>query len=141
MHKLPIVLVEDDKDDCEFIIHALRSIGAANPVHCFPSPFEALEYLRSTVEIPFIIISDVNMPHMNGLAFKRVINSDEKLNSLRIPFVFLSTSANTYLVDEAFHLCVQGYFQKPVAPADYNNIARSIIEYWTYSKLPQALNY
>lgn len=140
MTQFPIVLVEDDKDDCEFIIGALHDVGATNEVRCFSSPVAALDYLRTTNEIPFIIISDINMPHMNGLAFKRMINSDEKLNSKRIPFVFLSTSANAYLVDEAFHLCVQGYFQKPAAVKAYYEIAKAIIEYWKSSQLPQAIN-
>lgn len=140
MEQFPIILVEDDKDDCEFILSALNQVGAKNKVHCFASPITALEYLRSTNETPFIIISDVNMPQMNGLAFKRTINEDEQLNSKRIPFVFLSTSAHAYLVDEAFHLCVQGYFQKPVAVKAYYDIAKSIIEYWKNSKLPQAVN-
>jgi CheY-like chemotaxis protein len=140
MEQFPIILVEDDKDDCEFILGALHELGVKNKVHCFQSPVTALEYLKSTHEIPFIIISDINMPQMNGLAFKKLINEDEKLNSKRIPFVFLSTSANAYLVDEAFHLCVHGYFQKPVAVKAYYDVAKSIIEYWKNSKLPQAIN-
>ncbi|MFT3910963.1 MAG: response regulator [Ferruginibacter sp.] len=140
MSKFPIVLVEDDKDDCEFIINALSEIGVTNEIRCFASPITAIEYLRNTSEIPFIIISDINMPGMNGLAFKRFLNDDALLNAKRIPFVFLSTSAASYLVDEAFNLCVQGYFQKPTALNEYGNIAKAIIEYWKNSKLPHALN-
>ena len=138
MEHYPIVLIEDDKDDCEFIMEALTDIGAKNEIRCFSSPIAALEYLKATTEKPFIIICDINMPQMNGFAFKRAINSDEKLHSRRIPFVFLSTSANAHLVDEAFHLCIQGYFQKPVAIKEYSEIAKSIIEYWSNSKLPQS---
>ncbi|MEO8770051.1 MAG: response regulator [Ferruginibacter sp.] len=140
MVQYPIVLIEDDKDDCEFIIEALAEAGAKNEIRCFNSPIPALEYLRSTKEMPFLIICDINMPHMNGFAFKKIINSDDNLNGKRIPFVFLSTSAQSNLVDQAFHLCVQGYFQKPVAIKEYFDIAKSIIEYWTNSKLPQVVN-
>ena len=137
MEYLPIVLIEDDKDDCEFIIDALNGAGAKNEVLCFSSPIPALEYLKTSTEKPFLIICDINMPQMNGFAFKRAINSDVKLHARRIPFVFLSTSANEQLVDEAFHLCIQGYFQKPVAVKEYIEIAKSIIGYWGNSKLPQ----
>ena len=136
----PIVLIEDDKDDCEFIIEALSDAGASNEVRCFNSPVPALEYLRTTLEVPFIIICDINMPQMNGLAFKKLLNADDKLNAKRIPFVFLSTSAQSNLIDQAFHLCIQGYFQKPVAAKEYLAIAKSIIDYWQNSKLPQAMN-
>lgn len=139
MNQFPIVIVEDDKDDCSFIIDALKEAGAQNEYRCFPSPVEALAYLRETEETPFIIISDINMPNMNGLAFKKVINNDEGLKSKRIPFVFLSTSAKPYLVDEAYHLSVQGFFQKPAGVSSYADVAQSIMQYWKHSKLPQAV--
>lgn len=139
MKHFPIVIVEDDKDDCDFIIEALNGAGATNEYRCFPSPVEALAYLRETSETPFIIISDINMPNMNGLAFKKVINNDENLKSKRIPFVFLSTSAKPYIIDEAYHLSVQGFFQKPTGLASYSDVAQSIMQYWKNSKLPQAV--
>lgn len=134
MDQYPIVLIEDDKDDCEFIIDALYSAGAKNEVRCFQSPVQALEYLRMTSDKPFMIISDINMPQMNGFALKRAINEDEKLNRKRIPFIFLSTSAHSDLVHEAHHLCAQGYFQKPVAVSAYKEIAKAIINYWKNNK-------
>ncbi|MBC7535189.1 MAG: response regulator [Ferruginibacter sp.] len=141
MQNFPILIIEDDKDDCEFILEAISGTGIENKIYCFPSPVPALEYLRTTQEIPLLIICDINMPEMNGLAFKRIINGDPYLNAKRIPFVFLSTSAQSYLVDEAFHLCVQGYFKKPTTLNDYRILASSIIQYWLSSKLPQAVTH
>lgn len=139
MRNFPIVIVEDDKDDCDLIIQALNGVGATNEYRCFSSPVEALAYLRQTTETPFIIISDINLPNMNGLAFKKVINNDEELKSKRIPFVFLSSSAKPYIIDEAYHLSVQGFFQKPSGTATYMEVAQSIMQYWGNCKLPQAV--
>ena len=136
MRENPIVIVEDDVEDCEMLTGALKSIGIQNEFRCFDTPVGALQYLRSTDEKTFLIISDVNMPLMNGLQFKDTINSDDFLNDKRIPFVFLSTSATTYLVQEAFRLCVQGYFQKPNSMDGLKKVAHSIINYWQTSMLP-----
>ena len=139
MNNFPILIIEDDKDDCDFILEAVTDTGIENKIHCFSSPIPALEYLRTTEEIPLLIICDINLPEMNGLAFKRIINGDALLNNKRIPFVFLSTSSHGYLVDEAFNLSVQGYFKKPQTSNDYRILTKSIIQYWLNSKLPQAV--
>lgn len=119
---------------------ALTAIGIQNEFLCFNNPAEALTYLKTTKANIFLIISDVNMPVMNGLDFKKKINEDNELYSLSIPFVFLSTSASTYLVNEAYSLCIQGYFQKPSDFKSMNTVARSIIEYWNNCKHPTLLN-
>ncbi|MEO6490180.1 MAG: response regulator [Ferruginibacter sp.] len=136
MQTRPIVIVEDDLDDCELLTIALKAAGVKNQFRCFNSPDKALTYLKTTEEKIFIIISDVNMPIMNGLEFKNSINKDECLNEKRIPFVFLSTSATRPMVDEAFKLCANGYFQKPTSFRDLTQIGRSILEYWQNSQLP-----
>ena len=136
----PIVIVEDDIDDCEFLVHALKDIGVKNEFKCFHTPIDALEYLQSTEMRIFLIISDVNMPVMNGLDLKRCINEDKHLYEKSIPFVFLSTSGERTHINEAFRLCVQGYFQKPSDMASLHKVAKSIIDYWSISKQPQLAN-
>ena len=130
MNNSPIVIVEDDNDDCEILLQVFTEIGVKNQFRCFANPVKAIEYLRTTTETPFIIISDINMPKMDGLAFKAVINEDKSIHIKRIPFVLLSTSKNNHLIEKAFHLSVQGYFQKPNDAESLKNIARAIIEYW-----------
>lgn len=140
MLKSPILIVEDDKDDCELLTTALMSIGIKNEFICFQNPAEALAYLKTTKNDTYLIISDVNMPMMNGFDFKKKINEDTRLYSKNIPFVFLSTSASSYLVNEAYTLCIQGYFQKPNDFKSMNEVARSIIEYWNTCKHPTVFN-
>ena len=140
MLKSPILIVEDDKDDCELLTTALLAIGITNEFVCFQNPAEALIYLKTTKSETFLIISDVNMPLMNGFDFKKKINEDGKLSRKKIPFVFLSTSASTYLVNEAYDLSIQGYFQKPSDFRAMNDVVRSIVEYWKNCKHPTFFN-
>ena len=140
MNQASIIIVEDDKDDCELLTTALIEIGVKNQFKCFDTPLKALQYLRTTTDPTFLIISDVNLPRMNGIDFKRSINNDKVLNEKRIPFVFLSTLAPQSLVREAFSVCAQGYFEKPASLNAYTDVAKAIIEYWRRSKIPQGVN-
>ncbi len=139
MKNSPIVIVEDDKDDCELLINVFKEIGVQNEFRCFLHAPEAVEYLRTTTEVPFIIISDINMPFMDGLAFKRVIDLDTAISNKRIPFVFLSTAKENNLINESFHLSVQGYFQKPNDINSLKEIAKAIVVYWKYGDFKHRL--
>ncbi len=132
----PIIIVEDDIDDCELLQHALLEAGSKNPFMCFTSGDQALAYLKDTSDNVFLIISDVNMPRMNGLDFKKAINKNDSLNEKNIPFVFLSTSSTWLIVKEAHRLCPQGYFKKPNNITDLTEIARNIVNYWQNNILP-----
>ena len=133
----PIILVEDDIDDCELLQQALTEAGSTNPFICFQSGDEALAYLKETRENIFLIISDVNMPRMNGLDLKKNINRDNNLNDKNIPFVFLSTSSTWLIVKEAHSLCPQGYFKKPNNILELTEIAKNIVNYWQRNILPK----
>ncbi len=133
----PILLVEDDIDDCELLQQALTEAGSKNPFICFQSGDEALSYLKKTSDNVFLIISDVNMPRMNGLDLKKNINQDDHLNNKNIPFVFLSTSSTWLVVKEAHSLCPQGYFKKPNNILELTVIAKNIVNYWQNNILPR----
>ena len=139
MKNSPIVIVEDDEDDCEILVDVFKEIGVTNEFRCFLHPVEALAYLKTTTEVPFLIISDINMPLMNGLAFKKVIDLDTTISNKRIPFVFLSTAKENNLIDESFHLSVQGYFQKPNDVNSLKEIAKAIVVYWKYGAFKHSL--
>ena len=130
----PIVIVEDDEEDCELLVNAFKDIGVLNEFRCFGNGASALEYLQKTAETPFIIISDINMPKMNGLLFKKMINEDITLRKIKTPFVFLSTAKEHNLLESAFDLSIQGFFQKPDNINSLKEIASSIFTYWKKSK-------
>lgn len=130
MNTGPIVIVEDDEHDCRFLVEALNIIGVKNPLQCFDNAIKALEYLRSTKEIPFLIISDINLPMMTGLEFKQAINTDAKLSRKQIPFIFLSTLPPAHYIKVVKRLSVEGHFKKPDNFEELIHIIKSIIDSW-----------
>ena len=130
----PIVIIEDDKDDQEIYAESIKAIGVVNPIHFFDGGKEALHYLATTEEQPFIIISDVNMPGMTGLELKKHIQEDSYLTAKGIPFVFISTNASRVSVRHAHALSVQGYFEKPQTINGIREMLRTMFSYWQLSK-------
>lgn len=132
----PIVIVEDDCDDQEIMESAIQSIGNKNPIHFFDNGQKVLNYLYTTTEQPFIIISDINIPQINGIQLREAIQKDEFLKSKGIPFVFLSTDASPLLVRKAYDLTVQGFFKKPSSMNEIKNMLAQLFGYWELCKHP-----
>jgi len=132
--KGPIVIVEDDHDDQELIAESLRDLGGEHELRIFPNGKEALDYLCTTSEQPFIIICDINMPVMDGFQFRQSIQSDEYLRRKSIPFVFLSTDASPFAVIKAYDLTVQGFFKKPTSFDVLRDTLKMMMDYWSTCK-------
>ena len=134
----PIILVEDDVDDQEFITDALQTLGVKNQIQIFDNGQKALDYLKNTEQQPFIILSDVNLPIMNGLQLKSEIQETEYLRVKAIPFIFLSTSADSKAVYDAFELNVQGFFVKENTYDGIHQQLKQIIDYWKNCRHPNS---
>ena len=133
----PIILIEDDEDDIELFKEAMRENEISNSLVIFPSGPDALAYLTSTTDQPFLIICDVNLPRQNGIEFKTAIDSNPVLRKKSIPFIFYSTYVAQYAVNEAFsNLTVQGFFQKNDSYSEFKKIMRIIVEYWSLCRHP-----
>jgi CheY-like chemotaxis protein len=130
----PIIIVDDDEDDRDIYAEAIKTIGIRNQIKFFAGGQPTLDYLITTSDQPFIILSDVNMPMMNGLQFKEAIQNDEYLRSKGIPFVFISTNASKTAVRQAHALSVQGYFQKPNSMTEIQSMLRKLFDYWELCK-------
>jgi len=134
MTKGPIVIVEDDLDDQEVYAEAIKAIGIANEIHYFNNGRLVLEYLYTTNEQPFLILSDINMPQMTGLELKTQIQEDDFLRNKGIPFIFISTNAASASVRQAHALSVQGYFEKPGNMNEITEMLQTLFTYWTRCK-------
>ena len=108
----PIIIVEDDADDHELLKEAFIKLEVDNELRFLNNGQEALDYLTSTKEQPFMILSDINMPVMDGLTLAETINSNDYLKSKSIPFIIFTTTENPLIVNRAYKLSVQGYFKK-----------------------------
>lgn len=133
----PIIIVEDDPDDQELIESAIRNVGVSNKILFFADGETAFEYLKTTPEKPFLILSDVNMPRLNGIEFKRRIDEDPQLRERSIPFIFFTTSTDKSSVTEAYtKMTVQGFFTKSYSLEELNSTMQLIMDYWKVCRHP-----
>lgn len=139
--KIPglILVVDDDEEDHEILRSACQSLGMCNALRFFHSGHELLEYLKDSREQPFIILCDINMPHINGLDLREIIWKDPHLRDISIPFIFFSTAATASQVRQAYHLTVQGFFLKGNTLDETVRKLRLILEYWAESKHPNSV--
>jgi CheY-like chemotaxis protein len=126
----PIVIVDDDFDDHFIYNEIAERLGLKNKLKFFRNGTDALQYLRTTSDCPFIIFCDMNMPVMSGLQFRKIINAEEYLRKKSIPFIFLTTSASAAQVNEAYDLTVQGFFLKGSGFTQMEKTFSMIVEYW-----------
>lgn len=128
--KAPIVVIEDDEDDQLFIQKAINSLALVNPIVFFSTGAEAIAYLIDAREAPLVILCDVNMPAMNGIELRHLIDLNAYLKLKCIPFVFLTTAADQGLVNTAYRMTIQGYFKKERSFGGLTEQMRSILDYW-----------
>jgi CheY-like chemotaxis protein len=126
----PIISVEDDEDDQYLIEQTIQQLDIPNKIRFFANGEAALHYLETTTEQPFLILCDVNMPVMNGLEFRHLINQSDYLREKSIPFVYLTTAGNAQLVREAYEATVQGFYKKASDYAGMRHQIKLIIDYW-----------
>jgi CheY-like chemotaxis protein len=131
-----IIIIEDDEDDHFLFEQAFLSLNYPNNRRYFLNGVNALEYLHSTTETPFLILSDINMPILNGFELKQKIHTDAELSLRCIPYLFFTTGINQKLVIEAYSASAQGFFVKPSSYTEVENILKVIIEYWRKCAAP-----
>ena len=136
----PIIVVEDDLDDQNLMEEAIRESMENARIIFFADAKEALAYLASTKDNPFVIFCDINLPKLNGIEFKRKIDSEPYLRKKSIPFVFFSTAVSQAQVNEAYlTMTVQGFFQKSSSYQEYKNIVKLILNYWELCRHPNVV--
>lgn len=126
----PIICIEDDEDDQHLISVVIKELEVRNEICFFNDAESALEFLKVTPEKPFLILCDVNLPRMNGVEFRLLLNQNEYLRRKSIPFLFVTTAASPQLVQLAYDETVQGYFKKASTFAGLKEQLRLIMAYW-----------
>jgi CheY-like chemotaxis protein len=124
-----IMVIENDEHDRYILNEAFKVLNYPNEIIYFFNGEQALEYLN-TKEAPFIILSDVLVPKLNGFDLKKVINADPMLKLKSIPFVFFSTARDKDAVINTYLLTAQGYFVKQSVFEEMCETIKVIIEYW-----------
>jgi len=126
----PIILIEDDTNDLDVIRAALEENGVKNELKIFTNASGALEYFMITLDLPFIILCDIRLPGMNGLEFRSAINQNEALRKKSIPFIFYTAAVSQQIVNVAYDMTVQGFFEKPDNFDQLKIQLHTIIHYW-----------
>lgn len=126
----PIIIIEDDKDDQEFLSEVFSELDYKNEIIFFGDGEQALNYLIDTSIEPFIIFSDINMPKLNGMELRAKVHENEDLRIKSIPYLFFSTVAEQQDVVDAYSKSIQGFFVKPSDFKELKNLIKNIVEYW-----------
>lgn len=126
----PIIVIEDDIDDKELLEEIFVKLGYINKIIFFADGNEALEFLNKTEEPPFLILSDINMPKINGFELRNKVFTNEQLHLKCIPYLFFTTGATKQSVIDAYAMTVQGFFVKPNSQQDLEHTIKTIVEYW-----------
>ncbi|MBC7382554.1 MAG: response regulator [Bacteroidia bacterium] len=126
----PIVIIEDDQDDQEILSDIFKKLDYKNEIVFFADGNDALDYLNKTDIAPFLILSDINMPKINGFELREKIQTNELLSIKCIPYLFFTTAANKKSVVDAYAMSVQGFFVKPHSFDKLEDTIRKIMEYW-----------
>jgi CheY-like chemotaxis protein len=126
----PVIIIEDDVDDKEILEEIFCKLDYGNEVAFFPDGEKALAYISREDVLPFLILSDINMPRLNGMELKNKIHTDEQLQVKCIPYLFFTTSASKKAVIDAYSMSAQGFFIKETSTTELETTIRTIMEYW-----------
>ncbi|MDB5229459.1 MAG: response regulator [Chitinophagaceae bacterium] len=126
----PVIIIEDDADDQDMLKEIFEKLNYRNKILFFGDGQDALDYLNKSEVIPFLILSDINMPRLDGFALRSKIRENEQLDIKCIPYLFFSTAATQKAVIDAYSMSVQGFFIKQNSMVELEKTISVIMEYW-----------
>src|SRR6187549_1893004 len=132
----PVIVIEDDADDQDFLTEIFHKLNYQNKILFFSDGQAALDHINASDELPFLILSDINMPKLNGFELREKLKTDSKLSNKCIPYLFFSTASNQKSVIDAYSLSVQGFFVKPNSMDELEQTISAIMEYWRRCAAP-----
>ena len=131
-----ILLVEDDDIDAKIVERAFNKLRIVNPIIRAKDGVMALELLRDgTVQLPFIILLDLNMPKMGGLEMLEELRGDKNLSN-SIVFV-LTTSKDDEDKVAAYNKNIAGYILKEKLQNGFEDLVMLLDSYWRIVELPE----
>lgn len=137
-----ILLVEDNADDVELTLHALRQEKLANQIAVARDGEEALDFLFQrgahaksgmTAQLKLVLL-DLKLPKVDGLEVLRQMKADE--HTRNIPVVILTSSKEERDVVQGYKLGVNSYIQKPVDFEQFRQTVKKAGLYWLLINQP-----
>ncbi len=131
-----ILLVEDNPDDEELTLRALRKSGVKEPVVVARDGPEALDYLfatgawkeRDAQDTPRVVLLDLKLPKLSGLDVLRRMREDPRTR--RVPVVVLTSSTEERDIEQCYDLGANSYVRKPVEFDEFLEFIRNLGNYW-----------
>lgn len=131
-NSVPILIADDDMDDCQMIREALLESRLLNEIHFVHDGEALMTYLNSpyTKEqpMPGLILLDLNMPKKDGREALKEIKGNLKFR--HIPVVVLTTSKAEEDIVRTYNLGVNSFITKPVAFNELVRIMTDMGRYW-----------
>ncbi len=142
LNALEILLVEDNPNDAELTLRALKKHNLANKVHWVKDGAEALDFLfanrtfeeRKAAPNPRVVLLDLKLPKVDGLEVLRQVRANEKTKL--IPVVVLTSSKEEQDVVESYRLGVNSYIVKPVNFKKFLETVSELGLYWVLLNEP-----
>ncbi len=131
MRALSILLVEDNPGDVRLIREAFKEVRIEADIEVAEDGEAALArltHLPEALELPDMIILDLNLPKMDGHQVLLELKMDVHLR--RIPIVVLSSSRDPKDIVASYNNYANCYIPKPLAFEDYLSVAKGIQEFW-----------
>ncbi len=136
MNEVEILLVEDNPQDLELTLRALRKNNVANSITSVTDGEAALDFLfargkyagRSIDHPPRVVFLDLKLPKVDGIDVLKQIKSDERTK--RIPVVVVTSSAEERDRVNSYQLGVNSYVVKPI---EFESFVKTIADlgfYW-----------
>ena len=142
--EVEILLVEDDPNDVELTLHALRHNNLTNRIYVTRDGAEALDYIFATgayvgrpTRQPRVILLDLKLPLVDGLEVLQRLKGDPHTRA--IPVVVLTSSREERDVVESYRLGVNSYIVKPVDFEQFTEAVRQMGLYWVLLNEPPRL--
>ena len=131
-----LLLIEDNPQDLELALRALRRANLANRIHVARDGAEALDYIfcegphaaRLMSDVPKVILLDLKLPKIDGLDVLKRIKGDPRTKT--IPVVVLTSSKEQSDVVASYQLGVNAYIVKPVNFEDFTKAVGQLGLFW-----------
>ena len=139
---IEILLVEDNVDDVELAVRALRREKLANEITVARDGEEALDVIfcrgphagRSFQHPPRVVLLDLKLPKVQGLEVLKAIKSDPRTKA--IPVVIMTSSREERDLVDSYKLGVNAYVQKPVDFEQFRSMVKELGLFWVVMNQP-----
>ena len=126
--RVEILLAEDNAEDAEMTLRALKRNNLANRVHWVKDGAEALDYLMGASQPPKLVLLDIKMPKVDGIEVLRRLKESPATRG--IPVVVMTSSNEERDVVDSYRLGVNSYIVKPLQFDDFMETVAKIGLYW-----------